>query len=243
MFIRAIVSFILGFIAMFSYADCDIQDQVLGAHYRIITTDHLTGRQLTRDFTLWRDGHRVAHQYHTKGVTELWEKMSNGKLRTVHYYDLYHRGIEYEPYEINISHSENDWQLKYQLLSESYIKTLTKRATEGSVCEGKTEYSHAFKTLSVQLEWLDQLQLAKIYTEESSTKTVKWELVDVINDKATIKAAFSLREDFKTTDYTDVGDNESDPFLMRMINLGHISHGASGFYDQSGKAIGLGHKH
>ena len=243
MIVRTILVVFLGLITTFSYANCSAKSAELGAHYRITTTDHKTGKQSTRDFTLWRDGDRVAHQYHAKGMTELWERVSNGTLRTVHYFDHYHRGIEYDPAEVKISHTSNDWQLKYQLISEDFVKTLIKGPSEGFNCMAFSAYSQTSSGSNVTLEWVDQLNLAKLYIEDNPTKSVKWELVEIIDDKAQVQKAFSRREDYKTTDYTDIGDNESDPFLMRMINLGHISHGASGFYDQDGHAIGQGHQH
>lgn len=62
-------------------------------------------------------------------------------------------------------------------------------------------------------------------------------------DKAAVMQQFANWDSFQTTDYADIGDNEGDPFLAKMINLGFIEHGASGFYDASGKALGGGHSH
>ena len=243
MFIRTIIILMSVLIATASYADCNAESTELGARYRITTTDHKTEKQSIRDFTLWRDGDRVAHQYHAKAMTELWERVSNGKLRTVHYFDHYHRGIEYDPVEVKISHTSNDWELKYQLVSSGFINTLVKDPSVSNRCYPLSMYSQTSNASSVTLQWIDQLHLAKLYIEANPFKSVKWELVEVIDDKAKVQKAFSRRESYKTTDYTDIGDNESDPFLMRMINLGHISHGASGFYDQDGHAIGQSHRH
>ena len=43
---------------------------------------------------------------------------------------------------------------------------------------------------------------------------------------------------YGTTDYTNIGDNESDPFLISMINLGFIEDHAHGFYDSKGNIMG-----
>lgn len=73
----------------------------------------------------------------------------------------------------------------------------------------------------------------------------RWVLVGLETDQAIIKDRFAAWDSHETTDFADIGDNESDPFLMRMITLGFISHGASGFYDASGNMIssGTGHYH
>ena len=58
-----------------------------------------------------------------------------------------------------------------------------------------------------------------------------------------IKQKFAVWDRYQTTDYADVGDNESDPMLAKMIKLGFISHGASGFYHADGTQIESGHHH
>jgi hypothetical protein len=59
----------------------------------------------------------------------------------------------------------------------------------------------------------------------------------------TSQAAFALRDDYRTIDYADIGDSEDDPFVRKMIRMGFVSHGASGFYDEHGHALDGGHNH
>lgn len=49
-----------------------------------------------------------------------------------------------------------------------------------------------------------------------------WILERVIEDEAEVRKMFRQWDDYETTDYADIGDNESDPFLMRMINMGFL---------------------
>lgn len=79
----------------------------------------------------------------------------------------------------------------------------------------------------------------------ASSVISRWILVSLESDEDKVGDRFAAWDSHATTDFADIGDNESDPFLMRMINLGFISHGASGFYDASGNMIssGAGHFH
>ena len=54
---------------------------------------------------------------------------------------------------------------------------------------------------------------------------------------------FALWQQYELTDYADIGDNESDPFLAKMINLGFIQDTHPGFYNSQGQAIGGRHQH
>ncbi len=78
--------------------------------------------------------------------------------------------------------------------------------------------------------------------QQGETLTV-WRRLEIVSDPATVQAAFDRRASYLSTDYADIGDNESDPFLLRMINLGFIEHGGSGFYDADGHDMGAAHAH
>ncbi len=45
------------------------------------------------------------------------------------------------------------------------------------------------------------------------------------------------------TDGADIGDNEFDPFLLKMINQVHIEHSAAGFYDSKRMSLDTSHGH
>lgn len=78
--------------------------------------------------------------------------------------------------------------------------------------------------------------------QRGGTLTV-WRRLEIVSDPTSAQAAFDRRASYASTDYADIGDNESDPFLLRMINLGFIEHGGSGFYDADGHDMGAGHAH
>ena len=96
---------------------------------------------------------------------------------------------------------------------------------------------------TISLKWLPHYRLIKSFSKETEVGKSSWILEDKIIDPKQIKKAFTAWENYQTTDYTDIGDNESDPFLMKMINLGFVEHGASGFYDAQGNTLEGEHHH
>lgn len=189
---------------------------------------------------LWRFQQQVAIHYPDKEITELWEQTKNQQLHLVRYFDHYQRGIEYQPAEIKGSH---DWSVKQQFIANDLIASMTLQKTTGSGCQQVQYYSLQQDGRQIELQWLPQLSLMQLYKMEQAGVVTTWKLEQINHDKNRIGQRFAQLAGFDTTDYTDVGDNESDPFLLKMINLGFVEHAASGFYDAQGNAMGGHHGH
>lgn len=226
----------------FLFATCKEDAGVIGAKYSITTANDGKGAT-TRFMKLWRYNQQVAHEYLNGNITEVWGKTSNGGLHLVRYFDRDQRGIEYQPGEIKISGTKNVWEIKQQLISSELISNMLLQATEGKGCNKTERYKLKTTNREIQLQWQTNRRLIKSYSEETEHQKVTWELIEIVSVPEQIKNVFFSRTGFQTTDYADVGDNESDPFLMQMINLGFVEHGASGFYDSSGNKMDKPHAH
>ena len=231
-----------GFISA-SQAACDINASRLMASYKV--TNGLPGKQDNKpqQIKLWRQPGEVSHEYVDTGITENWQRMSNGDLRLVRFFDRHQRAIEYENNEIESAASSDAWQVKNQLISNHLIHSMKLIGVDRSNCETVEIYTLNSDTRQIHLEWLKQSKLVRKYQEISKHGLQKWNLEELSYDDQYIDAHFKTRSTFYTTDYSDVGDNESDPFLMSMINLGFIKHSSSGFYDEHGHVIQGGHQH
>jgi len=225
-------------------ANCAINNNMLGAIYEVTTIHKNNNTTSTQHITLWRNGQQVAHEYAGTHMTKLWERMSNKRLRMVNYFDTPQRGIEYQPDEIKISHSENDWLLKRQLITNDLIHSMQHVATTKDGCDDLAGYIFEKKNVKINLQWLIKHELVKQYTEESDASIVAWKLKEVSYDPENVKNVFITRSKYLTTDYTDIGDNESDHFLLKMINLGFITHTSARLYDtQENSLNATSHKH
>ena len=178
-----------------------------------ITNTH-KNEQSTQSLTLWRNNSQVAHQ----------------------------RGIEYQPSEVR---GVQSWSAKNQLVDTHLIEKMTLVNTQGSGCDEVKNYTLTEGDNQFKLALFTKSNLVKSFsvTNKKSHTHTDLNLNDVSSNKAEITAQFAKWDRFQTTDYADIGDNENDPFLAKMINLGFIEHGATGFYNQQGKAIQGGHHH
>lgn len=238
--LKLIITFLL-LLSSTVMADCN--KDVVGAKYKIISNTHSNSDKISY-MTLWRNGNQVAHEYENTHITEIWERTKNDKLRMVRHFDQHKRGIEYEPNEIKIQHSDDDWQLKKHLVTQSLINSMSLTSTHNEGCEILQQHvKENSNNEHMSLEWLPQQKLVKKLSTHSKKEHVIWELVSVIKDQGKVKQLFRSRSAYMMTDYADIGDNESDPFLMKMINLGFVAHGSSGMYDQHGNALEGGHRH
>jgi len=242
--VRTFLNFsLLLFFSHASLAECTINKDLLGAKYNVIISQADTDQQSPRELVLWRNGIQVAHEYKDNRITELWEQSRTGSLRLERHFDDYQRGIEYQPSEINNGRGVTDWSQKYQLVSKNLIASMQLDATHGEGCDKLEIYLLKRGDTSITLEWLPNQQLVKSFKEQNPSRTIVWELQETITGADEVRAAFSTRAAYQTTDYADIGDNESDPFFLKMMNLGFIAHGASGFYDADGHRLDGHHQH
>lgn len=223
---------------------CNNTPNQLSANYTIETLSRSgqSEQHSHQTLVLWRKDNLVGHQFPEKDITELWEYQKNQRIKLYREFDAHQRGIEYTSEEIKSEHI--NWDNKYQLLPNTVFKQLNKTKTEKESCWTVEYYSSAPQNKVVtKLQWIPELKLIKSLelSGESGSKT--WSLKKVDQNAKTVNSAFAAWDKYQLTDYADVGDNESDPFLMKMINLGFIEHGASGFYNDKGEQLGGGHHH
>ena len=219
-------------------SQCDIDAKHLKADYKI-TNSH-KAQQNSESLTLWRNDQQVAHQRQV--ITELWQHLANKQIRPIRYFNAQQRGIEYQPSEVR---GVQNWSAKNQLVDAHLIEKMTLLNTQGTGCDEVKNYALTEGDNQFKLALFTQSNLVKSFSvtnKKAQTNTVL-SLNNVNSNKAEITAQFAKWDRFQTTDYADIGDNENDPFLAKMINLGFIEHSATGFYNQQGKAIQGGHHH
>ncbi len=220
-------------------SDCIENQDKLAINYLQKVVDSQSGKTSERTVVLWRNGEQVAIQYPDIGVAELWEKTSVGKLRLVRYFETDRRGIEYQPSEINEGRGESDWDLKNQLISKAFISKLNLVSTKKENCIESQHYISSDKTR--KLTWVPKQSFFSYLSYRQGELMIEWKLRDLIDSQEVVNQYFSVLSSYQTTDYIDIGDNESDPFFLKMIHLGFVEHGASGFYDAEGNSLDSHH--
>ena len=213
---------------------CSIEAPVV-AKYKIRV--EVPGGVTENTLQLWRHNNQVAIRYPKTLVTEMWEKTKNDRLHLVKIFEKHKKGIEYQPFEISGSH---DWSVKRQLVSNEAISKMNLIKSTGQGCNLIKNYSKQTNRGVRHLVWLENKALIKSYIETNDQRTTTWTLLSTSRKQQEIWKKFSALNSYDTVDYTDIGDNESDPFLTSMINFGFIENHSHGFYDSQGNTV---HKH
>ena len=218
-------------------AQCHSHD-VLGAKYRLTTTYGSGEQSRQSELLLWRNGKQVAYEYPQSHITEIWGQTTRGRLHLVRHFDVYQRAIEYQPGEINHGKGDSDWGLKYQLISNQLKDSMQRYAVVGEDCALVEKYKLNTSKGHIELEWMPAQHLVKNLSVTKEGVVLTWSLENIITDSNRIHGVFKSRGRYQTTDYIDIGDNESDPFLLKMMHLGSTAQGSSWVYETSGYTAG-----
>lgn len=197
----------------------------------------------TVDMQLIRKDRWVAHHYPVTNITEAWYLDARKRIKPTRYFDSHKRAIEYQATETVHGKQEKDWNYRNSLISDALRQKMTLTNTSGHGCDTVESYSLVNGTASIVLEWLPELALIRSLEIKQQHQKQVWTLQSSTRQKHDIIDFFAQRESYQTTDYADIGDDHTDPFLTKMVTLGFIEHGASGFYNDKGQALGGSHIH
>lgn len=217
----------------------------LNATYEIAVTSGSEPKNKTvRHLTLWRIKHnQVIHQFNQQQFSQHWTLQTNNRVKLIKLFDSHQRGIEYSAMDIK-GHQQRDWSEKWQLLSHAELNQMNLVRSYQDPEYGPVEVRNSqFGETALTVEWLPHWQLVKLIQADSPHKNERWQLKSISSDEQKIQQQIRIWDNYYLTDYADIGDNESDPFLMQMINLGFVEEAASGFYNDKGQQIKGQHKH
>ncbi|WP_196138728.1 hypothetical protein [Aliikangiella sp. G2MR2-5] len=204
-------------------SQCRILPSLMGAKFLVQKIEKKSNQVVGQETViLWRYLNQVAYEFPARGLTEVWNRVSNGQIRPVRHFDNYQRGIEYQPMEVNQGIGSKDWSGKFQIITDDQLKEMTIKEEKNIDCDKQITYMlESEKTLVI---WNEKLRLPQKYEVETDGFQFRWTLEEIVSDKTMVVKVFKLRSDYQLTDYADIGDNESDPFLLKMVNLGFLSH-------------------
>jgi len=222
---------------------CTESPELIGIRYQQTVVDLKKKTTKTRHMELWRDGNRVLYVYPDRGLAEQWERSGHGTLHLTTWFDKDAQGIEYMPEDLGARAAPKHWAEKRQIIADPAVQAMSLEATRGEGCSLIQVRVMASPKRQAKLDWNVTLKLPIRYSVKTQDRHETWQIEEMVTAADRVKQAFNQRAAYKTTDYIDIGDNESDPFLRKLIHLGFVSHGASGFYDAEGHALKSGHSH
>lgn len=203
---------------------CDITPTQLIAKYQIKQLDHQGQLQKSR-LDLYRYDHAVGHYFPEQNYGDWWTKSQSDQLMLMRYFPKYHRAIEYQAEDIKSKEvfKASFWQKKQQLIATSLLAKMNVEQVTGQGCYQVEILSLKDKGKKYQVRWLPRLQLIERFDVSKGSKMLtSWRLQDIVNDEAHIQTYATNIHRYQTTDYADIGDNEQDPFLAKMIHQGFM---------------------
>ncbi|WP_392343137.1 hypothetical protein [uncultured Shewanella sp.] len=230
---------------LFASASDTCQSTAFMATYNIEQTTHDAASNKQNQLVLLRAQNSVFHINNQQVATQ-WTTLPHNHMKKTSYFIDDKRAIEYEATK---TISNQAWQYHAQLLHPLFQKQSTLIETTGQGCDKLEHYQQQTNTKTVDIWWFPAKKLVqRISTAlsdkgESADKAVNWQLAEVTYDNKMIQQQLDTFSAYQSTDFADIGDNESDPFFRKMINLGFIEHSASGFYDSEGNSLSSAHQH
>lgn len=201
---------------------CGIDPNRVGIRY---TVSEIRGTDvLTYHIQVWRRGNQVAYVHEENELTEIWDLVRDGRQKLIRYFDGYERAIEYQPEDVNSGSGQDAWSGRYQVIADSELDSMTLEDSAGSDCELVQVYENADDNRQTIVRWRPAWKIAEEIRSEQENATVTWRVDELYSTAGRVDDEFTRRHRYHTIDFVDIGDNESDPFLQKMIHLGFIEH-------------------
>ncbi|MBQ1782376.1 MAG: hypothetical protein II007_01840 [Gammaproteobacteria bacterium] len=103
-------------------------------------------------------------------------------------------------------------------------------------CPAARHYSGEINGSHYEVNWHSALKLPLLLETRKAGQVRRWQANALINEP-TVNQRFGQWLDFQPTDFADIGDMETDPFLAKLITQGFIEHAHPTAYNSDGTVI------
>lgn len=132
-------------------------------------------------------------------------------------------------------------QPEIESFAAAHLRSQLRHKGAGS-CADSQVYEGDYQQVHYRLLWSDSLQLPLQLTTEHKGQIKQWQASKIM-PASEVDMLLSRWQQFADTDYADIGDNETDPFLAQMINQGFIEHSEHAVYNSNGQPMSGQHIH
>ncbi|WP_448567992.1 hypothetical protein [Thalassotalea ganghwensis] len=202
----------------FTWAEqCTFNPDVVSVTYQKKTTDKELQTTAIEDFTLVRHNNSVAHVNSALAQINMWHKVKNNKVMFTRYFSDVKQAIEYQPAEVKGQFNFTD---KFQMLPQAFIKQLELVEENKIGCNTEQTFRSRNGKQRIELVWLKELKLLKRLTIGKGSKETVWRQQELFINAERVTQFYKALADYNVTDYADIGDNENNPVLAKMIYQG-----------------------
>ncbi|OKY26955.1 hypothetical protein [Thalassotalea sp. PP2-459] len=205
---------------IFAASICKENPAQLIANYQV-NHQNVKG-SITRDtLTLARLNNQVGQYYHGKSYGDLWSKPSEQHLLLTRYFPDYQKAIEYQTDEIPVRSYTATWQQQWQLLTDQFVANMERIEIQSKGCYRVEVLTSKVNQIEYTLYWLPTLRLVeKLVIKTEENLLTSWQLTSINHELEDVQNYVNNILTFQTIDYADIGDNEADPLLTKMIHQG-----------------------
>jgi len=184
----------------------------------------------------YRAPKQSAFEYKAQGVTEVWHKTANDKAYLIRGFDADKRSIEYEVIDLKMENQNSAWQKKKNIMNPESFDFDKVVIEEKAGCK-LAHYAKSDDDREITMVWNQSKDiLVDLEVKQKGKVAYHYALSKIETlDKSNNHLAEVLAYD--RTDFADIGDNESDPFFRKMINLGFVSHHEVNIINAKGQQV------
>lgn len=199
----------------------------------------LTGAQQGQ-LQLLRSQAQTAYYNPANGVAEWWDFRQAKHPNFTRVFSQQQRRIDYytgdlRTLNIHVAQSEIE-----SFATSALRQQLTPKGD--GPCAASQRFEGDYQGRHYQLVWSQRLQLPLTLTITDQHRSQQWQAKAQLSGQQ-VAQQLQQWQQFSDTDYADIGDNETDPFLAQMINQGFVEHSEHAVYNSQGQPVQGGHHH
>ena len=196
---------------------CKIESNNIWVNYQKTTMVKNVESHKAETFSLIRNNNSVAHVSPQVRQVDLWHRVRGNNVMLTRFFTDVKQAIEYQPQEIK---SGVSFLEKFQLLTLGFLEKLTLVEEKKYACHSEQVLELKGKQQSIFLIWQKELQLPKYLKIVEGERVVTWQQQTLSSNQEEIKQYLDQLSGYQVTDYADIGDNENNPVLAKMIYQG-----------------------
>ncbi|MDP3330596.1 MAG: hypothetical protein Q8Q40_11255 [Methylococcaceae bacterium] len=167
------------------------------------------GGQQRYQWRFWRTAKRVETHNLQDNTGEIWTKSADGKIAYERVFHDQQQVIEYTPGDLNAIGSVPDWSAIATLLNQPMIAGLVEDDHEQVLGRPASHY----QSNTLEVTWLDREQLPALIKRNDHGHTITTRVIGIY-PLAESPWSYQRSTNYRYTDFADIGDKESDPFIQ-----------------------------
>jgi hypothetical protein len=171
----------------------------------------------------WRSPNRIAFEHPEPGVVEVWSRYPNGELAFERWFTDAGRAVTYTSGELRSVGRDGGWAAQTAIVPPAVMGVLASHGKASFRCLAAERRAGELHGRRYRLTWLPALELPAelVVTTASGEHRLVLEALSGANE---LEEAFARGLSLDRLDFADVGDNEADPFIAKLIAQGFVEH-------------------